>query len=178
LEDEDEWGMPDFDDDEPDYDWYGDDETDEEEGSESMSGWGEDFMFREDNSASVCSRMFMSGFGERYPSSRLSPNGESDDHAKDLDEFKAVMVRTAKLWDKRWASKKKDCWSNQSIHRMAFIEAVTSHLQPKAEEYLEQLGFTKIGPFKKLKHPDSDITLWVMGCPEFMEAIGYEGDNK
>lgn len=161
--------------DEPDYDWYGDDDEEEE----TMSGWGDDLEFSEDGSASVCSRMFLSGFGEERPHTTIGQRfGTPGDHAEDLDDFKAKMVRTAQLWDKRWASKKKDCWQNKSIHRMAFIEAVTSHLQPKAEEYLEALGFIKIGPFKKLKHPDSDITLWVMGCPEFMEAIGYEGDNK
>jgi len=142
-------------------------------------GWKESIHFEEDESVSVCSRMFLSSFGERGPSYEVGDyTGTKSNHAKDLAEFKTHLVTISKLWDKRWKDYAKDAGQNKSMHRMAFVEAVTCDLQPKAEEYLEQLGFTKIGPFKKLKHPDSDITLWVMGCPEFMEAIGYEGDNK
>lgn len=133
--------------------------------------WRADLYLSDDDK--VCSKLTLKEWGERGPSYEVNRFcGRVDNHAEDVHELKKHLRFAVEQWDKRYDGySESKIMMNKSVHRMAFIETVTCDLQPKAEGYLRELGFTAIGPFTKLKHPDSKVTQWIMGAPEFLEAI-------
>ena len=120
----------------------------------------------------VCSIHELRNFGETVPSTASgSPWGKGSNHAADIDEFKAHLRYCVEQVAKKYQCIREDSWMNKSVQRTALIVAYTSSYQVKTEEYLNQLGFSSSGPVKKLKHPDSDLTLWFMPSVDFLEAI-------
>ena len=135
-----------------------------------MSKWKKDLVFQEDYH--VCCVLSLVGWGERGPSYTVgSPTGRVDDHADDIAEVKKHLRFCVEQQDEGYSRYSVNSMQAKRVHRMAYIQTVTSSLQPYAEKYLEELGFTKVGSFEKEKHPDSVITLWVMAAKDFLKAI-------
>lgn len=80
-------------------------------------------------------------------------------------------------WDKRIrdAGKSFAYWDSRYIQKLGCVIAWTNSKQVTAEKFLKELGFTQNGPFKKIKHGNADLSLWVMDIQDFMKAIGYKG---
>lgn len=88
-------------------------------------------------------------------------------------EFKEKVKSLCQDWDSERSYKHENDGYNDSIPRLAFVMASTSHIQTVAESHLKQLGFQQIGPQEKLKHSGSKLSIWIMPIPEFMKAINY-----
>jgi len=133
--------------------------------------WDENISFY--THSTVCSIVELRGFGERSPSATEGAFiGFQDNHPKDLKEFKTKLRELVENWDEYYNKRyKKDAWDNKSMHRLAFIVAYTSSLQPVANENLAALGFETSGLTPKLKHPDSDLAIWWITPDKFLEAI-------
>ena len=137
-----------------------------------MSNWQAGLMLQED--ANVCCVLHLVGWGERGPSFTVSVyTGNHENHADDLEEVKNHLRVCVKGQNAKYREYSADSMMAKRVHRMAYIQTVTSSLQPYAEKYLGELGFTKVGAFEKEKHPDSIITLWVMPAKEFLKAIDW-----
>lgn len=137
-----------------------------------MSEWNADLMFDEDKY--VCCVLHLVGWGERGPSFNVgSYTGSAEDHADDLEEVKEHLRICVKGQNAKYCAYSPESMMAKRVHRMAYIQTVTSSLQPYAEKYLEELGFNRVGTFEKEKHPDSIITLWIMPAKEFLKAIGW-----
>ncbi len=123
----------------------------------------------------TCSILHLVGFGEQSPTYDEDENGGTkSDHASSFSKFKAHLRDVVRLWDEGYDKHYYDVTqpaASKKVHRMAYVDATTCSLQPRAEKYLEKLGFQKIGPFSKLKHSNTVLTLWVMAAPDFIEAI-------
>jgi hypothetical protein len=129
----------------------------------------------------ICSMAYLSGFETISWNAGDDPEGKMDTPqcmptTKTYETFLKECKEVAEEYDLR-AKKRFGLSSghNQCLHRMAVVMAATSHLQKKTEEYLERMGFVRSGPFKKLKHKGSDLSIWLMPASAFMEVIGYEG---
>lgn len=137
-----------------------------------MSKWTKNLMFQED--VYVCCVLHLVFWGERGPTFKVgSYTGKAEDHADDLEEVKEHLRICVKGQDAKYRSYSPDSMQAKRVHRMAYIQTVTSSLQPYTEKYLEELGFTKVGSFEKEKHPDSVVTLWVMAAKDFLKAIDW-----
>lgn len=87
---------------------------------------------------------------------------------KTFNEHKARFPNYDMLQKGPW-----EWWNAKFIPKMAVVEAVTCSGQPEVEEYLRKLGFQEVGPFKKLKHKVTTITVWIAHAPELCERVGY-----
>ena len=138
-----------------------------------MPKWNKQLMFREDDT--VCCVLHLHGWGERGPSFTVGDfTGKEEDHADHIEEVKEHLRVCVKGQNQKYRERSADSMMARRVHRMAYIQTVTSSLQPYAEKYLEELGFTKVGSFEKEKHPDSVVTLWVMPAKDFLKAIDWK----
>lgn len=138
-----------------------------------MSKWNRNLVFQEDNH--ICCVLHLVAWGEQGPSFKVGVyTGKEEDHADDLEEVKNHLRFCVKGQNHKYREYSADSMMAKRVHRMAYIQTVTSSLQPYAEKYLEELGFTKVGSFEKEKHPDSIITLWIMPAKEFLKAIDWK----
>lgn len=135
-----------------------------------MSKWQKDLVFQEDKH--VCCVLHLVNWGERGPSFTVGDyTGLVYNHADDIEEVKKHLRFCVEQQDEEYSEYSAHSMQAKRVHRMAFIQTVTSSLQPFAEKYLEELGFTKVGSYEKEKHPDSVVTLWVMAAKDFLKAI-------
>lgn len=138
-----------------------------------MSKWDADLMFKEDGT--VCCVLHLIEWGERGPSFNVGDYiGREQNHADNIEEVKEHLRICVKGQNAKYSAYSADSMAAKPVHRMAYIQTVTSSLQPYAEKYLEELGFNKVGSFEKEKHPDSIITLWIMPAKEFLKAIDWK----
>jgi len=94
-----------------------------------------------------------------------------------FEECKKYLKDLCRDWDKRIrdAGKSFAYWDSRYIQKLGCVIAWTNSKQVTAEKFLKELGFTQNGPFKKIKHGNADLSLWVMDIQDFMKAIGYKG---
>lgn len=136
-----------------------------------MSNWKRDTCFLQ--YSGVCSVLELEKFGERGPTATEGIfGGREDNHPKDLEEFKAHLRRVVTMWDKQYFTPK--AWNSKRVERVALIVAYVSSLQPVALQNLQELGFNSTGPLKKLKHPDSELTMFWITPEEFLKNIEYK----
>lgn len=102
---------------------------------------------------------------------------DEDDGSIPFDIFVKHLVKMCENWDRDINKEWNGRWSyfgTKYVPKMV-IQAVTATPgQEFAEEYLERIGFTKSGPFRKLKHPGTKLTFWHMTGEDFCASIGYE----
>lgn len=127
----------------------------------------------------VCCRFVISKFGGIYYGLTDTTGNSSETHPSELTteslsgEIKDFMVNH----DKYLLGFKKSFnhWESKYIEKMAVFEATTSDKQVKAEAALAALGFTQVGPFEKLKHGNSKLSIWIIHAPLLMKNVGYKG---
>lgn len=117
---------------------------------------------------SVCTVLELCGFGEEYVGA--FEEELSYDKIPDIESLKAHLRYCVEEHDEEYKEYGDD-WSNKSVHRVALITAYTVHTQPSAEGFLRELGFTQVGPIKKLKHPSTELSMWHMTATDFLAAI-------
>ena len=102
---------------------------------------------------------------------------DDDDGSIPFDIFVKHLLKMCRKWDDSVNADWNGRWSyfgTKYVPKMV-IQAVTATPgQEFAEEYLEKIGFTKSGPFRKLKHPGTKLTFWHMTGDDFCASIGYE----
>lgn len=102
---------------------------------------------------------------------------DDDDGRIPFDVFVNQLVSMCKRWDDKIDKNYNGRWgyfATKYVPKMV-IQAVTATPgQEYPEEYLERIGFTKSGPFEKLKHPGTKLTFWHMTGEDFCASIGYE----
>lgn len=140
-------------------------------------------MYFKEDDTNICSLLRIVELGGRVVggSEELDRQDGEDDEDGDgsipFDIFVKHLVSMCGKWDAQvnllWSGR----WSyfcTKYVPKMV-IQAVTATPgQEFAEEYLERIGFTKSGPFSKLKHPGTKLTFWHMTGDDFCASIGYE----
>lgn len=126
---------------------------------------------------SVCTVLEIRTFGELSPSINDGKyTGYAWDHAEDIEEFKEHLRYCVTQHNKKYSALSEDNWANKSVHRVAIIVAYTASCQPKAAEYLTELGFNTSGPLKKAKHAHTDLIMWWTTPSEFLARIEWKAD--
>lgn len=125
-----------------------------------------------------CVALILKDFGEKTPMGNgnivdgviVESNNflTSTPEFNNFEGFKSLLKEKVKQHDKGWGD-------NKIYHakNMAVVQAITISSQPKTEEALEKLGFTRFGPLKKLKHPSTTLSVWLMAIPDFLKAIDW-----
>jgi hypothetical protein len=108
---------------------------------------------------------------------RQDGEDDEDDGSIPFYVFVKQLVKMCGRWDDKINENDPGQWSSyitKYVPKMV-IQAVTATPgQEFAEEHLERIGFTKSGPFRKLKHPGTKLTFWHMTGDDFCASIGYE----
>lgn len=136
--------------------------------------------FKEDNT-NVCSLLRIVELGglvvDAYENLSRQDGEDDGDGSIPFNIFVEQLVRMCKNWDDKINADYSGEWSSYTTRYVPkmVIQAVTATPgQEFAEEYLERIGFTKSGPFSKLKHPGTKLTFWHMTGDDFCASIGYE----
>ena len=124
----------------------------------------------------VCSRISLQEFGEKTPAYNDEPTlGVAFNEMQAINTFELFVKHLKKACADYDATISFE-WKHYAaayIPKLAIVEAYTCSWQPEAEKNLEELGFIKIGPFKKLKHKVTDLTVWIIGADDLCRRIGY-----
>jgi hypothetical protein len=125
---------------------------------------------------SVCSIARLSGFGETtvtYSTNLPSVNNPQ----VPLDKFKEHIRDLMKKWDADVKENRSGYTWYQSetgyVPKLAAVIAWTASGQQVTMSHFRSLGFKEIGPFEKLKHPDSTLTFWIIPADDLCKAVGY-----
>jgi len=126
------------------------------------------------NSYSVCSLARLSGFGEETVSNEVNNPNQSGPQLP-LDKFKSHIKGLMKTWDdgvqeEHFGWKKSN---SNYIPKLAAVWACTASGQKVTMEHFRSLGFKEIGPYEKLKHPDSTLTFWFISADQLCRELGY-----
>ena len=138
----------------------------------------------ERSNTNVCSLLHLYYLGGEVVDGAEELGQQWDDDEYDavipFDIFLEHLVKLCRDWDakifKEWQSGDNPRWDwfgTQYVPKMV-IQAVTATPgQDHIEDYLVRIGFTKSGPFSKMKHPGTKLTFWHINGTEFTENIGY-----
>ena len=143
-------------------------------------------MYFKEDDTNICSLLRIVELGGRVVNAYEKLSHQSDDYDDDdddddgripFDTFVKHLVNLCKRWDDSVNADYSGRWPyyiTKYVPKMV-IQAVTATPgQEFAEEYLERIGFTKSGPFRKLKHPGTKLTFWHMTGDDFCASIGYK----
>lgn len=138
--------------------------------------------FREDDT-NICSLLRIVELGGKVVGGYedlIRQDGDDDEDGDGSIPFGIFVKHLRKMcgdWDRKINSEWSGRWSyfgTKYVPKMV-IQAVTATPgQEFAEAHLEKIGFTKSGPFSKLKHPGTKLTFWHMTGDDFCASIGYE----
>lgn len=133
--------------------------------------WNNYLTIEKNNESYVCTALTLSGFAETQVNGD-DELGVNKGAAPSLEEFKKHLRYCVQQHDE---SADEDSggypYYDDSVYRVAVIQAYTVHTQPVSEGYLEQLGFQRFGPVSKLKHPKTKLSVWLITATDFLEAI-------
>lgn len=129
--------------------------------------WNKNLKIEKNNENYVCTALTLSGFSEQTVDDN-DELGESKGYAPDLESFKAHLRYCVEQHDD---GADDDPYYDDSVHRVAVIQAYTVHTQPVSEGYLEALGFQRFGPVEKEKHPATKLSVWLIRATDFLENI-------
>ncbi len=132
-----------------------------------------------ENGYEVCTLVRLTDFGESTVV--YGPNLHEGKAAPPFPIFKEHLKELIVSWDEKVYQERIelaehadwDGYSSRYFPRLAVVFAVTSDGQKETMGHLDKLGFHGVGPFSKLKHDNSTLTVWTISCDQLCKTLGY-----
>ena len=96
-----------------------------------------------------------------------------------LNSFKEDLLRAMKSYDSCYRDEPiKSLYTNRCLAKMALVVGFVTNCQPKAVEYLTELGFTLTPFVEKLKHRNNKLSMFSIPARTLIQNVGYKPDHE